>query len=98
MCTLDDFDAEAFDSVAHGFVGGATPNVENQRLPIQISREALPPDVRALGQRLQGSPAAVAAHRGACASSPTRCRTGPTPSTSTRATATAAGSGCRSCA
>ena len=35
---------------AHGFIGGATPNIENQRLPIQISREALPPDVPRWGQ------------------------------------------------
>ena len=45
MWSLDDFVSVDFDSVAHGFVGGATPNIENQRLPIQISREALPPDV-----------------------------------------------------
>jgi gluconate 2-dehydrogenase alpha chain len=45
MWSLDDFIAADFDSVAHEPVGGATPNIENQRLPIQISREALPPDV-----------------------------------------------------
>ena len=45
MWGLDDFVAEGFDSVAHGFVGGFTPNIENQLLPIQISREGLPPDV-----------------------------------------------------
>jgi gluconate 2-dehydrogenase alpha chain len=45
MWGLDDFISVDFDSVAHGFVGGATPNIENQRLPIQISREAFPPDV-----------------------------------------------------
>jgi gluconate 2-dehydrogenase alpha chain len=50
MWSLDDYEAEGFDSVAHGFVGGATPNIENQRLPIQISREALPPDVRSWGR------------------------------------------------
>jgi gluconate 2-dehydrogenase alpha chain len=50
MWGLDDFIAASFDSVAHGFVGGATPNIENQRLPIQISREALPPDVQAWGK------------------------------------------------
>lgn len=50
MWTIDDFVAADFDSAAHGFVGGAAPNIENQRLPIQISREALPPDVRCWGQ------------------------------------------------
>jgi gluconate 2-dehydrogenase alpha chain len=50
MWGLDDFISAEFDSVAHGFVGGATPNIENQRLPIQISREALPPDVRSWGK------------------------------------------------
>lgn len=45
MWSLDDFISTEFDSAAHGFVGGATPNIENQRLPIQISRENLPPDV-----------------------------------------------------
>jgi gluconate 2-dehydrogenase alpha chain len=49
MWSLDDFEAADFDSASHGFIGGATPNVENQRLPIQISREALPPDVRRWG-------------------------------------------------
>ena len=50
MWGLDDFVCEDFGSAAHGFVGGATPNVENQQLPIQISREGLPPDVRAWGK------------------------------------------------
>jgi gluconate 2-dehydrogenase alpha chain len=50
MWGLDDFVAEDFDSAAHGFVGGATPNVENQRLPIQISREGVPPQVRRWGK------------------------------------------------
>jgi gluconate 2-dehydrogenase alpha chain len=50
MWGLDDFVAQDFDSVAHGFVGGATPNVENQRLPIQISREPLPPGVPGWGR------------------------------------------------
>jgi gluconate 2-dehydrogenase alpha chain len=49
MWGLDDFEAPGFDGPAHGFVGGATPSVENQRLPIQIAREALPDDVRAWG-------------------------------------------------
>ncbi|MDP8947839.1 MAG: GMC family oxidoreductase, partial [Actinomycetota bacterium] len=50
MWSLDDFVAADFDSVAHGFVGGATPNIENQQLPIQISREGLPPDVPRWGK------------------------------------------------
>jgi gluconate 2-dehydrogenase alpha chain len=50
MWGLDDFIAADFDSAAHGFVGGATPNIENQRLPIQISREGLPSDVRRWGK------------------------------------------------
>ncbi len=50
MWGLDDFIAENFDSVAHGFVGGATPNIENQQLPIQISREGLPGDVARWGK------------------------------------------------
>lgn len=48
---LDDFVADDFDSVAHGFLGGATLGAENQFLPIQISREALPPDVPRWGTR-----------------------------------------------
>jgi gluconate 2-dehydrogenase alpha chain len=51
MWGLDDFVAADFDSASHGFVGGATPNVENQQLPIQISREGLPPDVPRWGKR-----------------------------------------------
>jgi gluconate 2-dehydrogenase alpha chain len=50
MWSLDDFIAADFDSAAHGFIGGATPNIENQKLPIQISREGLPPDVPSWGQ------------------------------------------------
>jgi gluconate 2-dehydrogenase alpha chain len=50
MWGLDDYIAEDFDSARHGFIGGATPNVENQQLPIQISREGLPPDVRSWGK------------------------------------------------
>ncbi|HEU5430846.1 MAG TPA: GMC family oxidoreductase N-terminal domain-containing protein, partial [Thermomicrobiales bacterium] len=42
---LDDFLTDEFDSYAHGFLGGATLGGENQFLPIQISRKALPPDV-----------------------------------------------------
>jgi gluconate 2-dehydrogenase alpha chain len=47
---LDDFLAESFDSYAHGFLGGSTLGAENQFLPIQISRETLPPDVPHWGQ------------------------------------------------
>lgn len=50
MWSLDDFIAADFDAPAHGFVGGATPNVENQRLPLGVTREALPPDVPAWGK------------------------------------------------
>ena len=47
---LDDFLAESFDSFGHGFLGGSTLGAENQFLPIQISRETLPPDVPRWGQ------------------------------------------------
>lgn len=47
---LDDFLDESFDCGAHGFLGGATLGAENQFLPIQISRETLPPDVPRWGQ------------------------------------------------
>jgi gluconate 2-dehydrogenase alpha chain len=47
---LDDFVAEDFDFVAEGFVGGATLGAEQQFLPLQISRESLPPDVRGWGK------------------------------------------------
>ena len=50
MWGLDDFVSADFDSPSHGFVGGATPNVENQRLPLGVTREALPPDVPAWGK------------------------------------------------
>ena len=50
MWGLDDFMAADFDAPSHGFVGGATPNVENQRLPLGVTREALPPDVPAWGR------------------------------------------------
>jgi gluconate 2-dehydrogenase alpha chain len=47
---LDDFVADGFDPVAAGeFVGGATLGAENQFLPIQISRETLPPGVPGWG-------------------------------------------------
>jgi gluconate 2-dehydrogenase alpha chain len=47
---LDDYVSDSFDSVAHGFVGGATLGAENQFLPIQISREALPSDIQRWGR------------------------------------------------
>ncbi|MEA2585972.1 MAG: gluconate 2-dehydrogenase alpha chain, partial [Thermomicrobiales bacterium] len=47
---LDDYVAESFDPVAEGgFIGGATLGAENQFLPIQISRETLPPGVPSWG-------------------------------------------------
>jgi gluconate 2-dehydrogenase alpha chain len=48
---LDDFVDESFDCGAHGFLGGSTLGAENQFLPIQISRETLPPDVPRWGKR-----------------------------------------------
>jgi gluconate 2-dehydrogenase alpha chain len=47
---LDDFFASGFDSLKHGFVGGATLGAEQQFLPIQISREALPAGVQRWGK------------------------------------------------
>ncbi|HEY0791833.1 MAG TPA: GMC family oxidoreductase [Chthoniobacterales bacterium] len=47
---LDDFFRPEFDPVRHGFIGGATLGAEQQFLPIQISREALPPDVQRWGK------------------------------------------------
>ena len=47
---LDDFLDASFDCGVHGFLGGATLGAENQFLPIQISRENLPPDVPRWGQ------------------------------------------------
>ena len=47
---LDDFLSEQFDFVEHGFIGGATLGAEQQFLPLQISREVLPPDVRLWGK------------------------------------------------
>jgi gluconate 2-dehydrogenase alpha chain len=47
---VDDFVSKDFDSLPNGFVGGATIGVENQFLPIQISREPLPPSVRGWGK------------------------------------------------
>jgi gluconate 2-dehydrogenase alpha chain len=48
---LDDFVAEDFDFVSEGFVGGATLGAEQQFLPLQISRESLPSDVRGWGKQ-----------------------------------------------
>ncbi len=50
MCGVDDFQHEGFDSFAHGFVGGATFNIENQKLPLGIARDPLPPDVQPWGR------------------------------------------------
>ena len=47
---LDDFFSSGFDSLKHGFIGGATLGAEQQFLPIQISREALPTGVRRWGK------------------------------------------------
>jgi gluconate 2-dehydrogenase alpha chain len=47
---IDDFVSAEFDFVKHGFIGGATLGAEQQFLPIQISREALPQDVCAWGK------------------------------------------------
>jgi gluconate 2-dehydrogenase alpha chain len=47
---LDDFLSPDFDSVRHGFIGGATFGAEQQFLPIQISREALAPNVQRWGK------------------------------------------------
>lgn len=49
MMTLDDFNSADFDSVSHGFVGGACLNVENQQLPLQTARDPLPDGVRSWG-------------------------------------------------
>ncbi len=47
---LDDFFSSNFDSFQHGFIGGATLGAEQQFLPIQISREALPGGVQRWGK------------------------------------------------
>lgn len=46
---FDDYVADAFDSVAHGFLGGATLSAEQQLLPLMISRAALPAGIPAWG-------------------------------------------------
>ena len=48
---LDDFLADDYDSYGEGgFVGGATLGVENGLMPIQISRQSLPPDILSWGK------------------------------------------------
>ena len=48
---LDDFLADDYDSYGEGgFVGGATLGVENGLMPIQISRQSLPPGVPRWGK------------------------------------------------
>lgn len=47
---IDDFLAPDVDGGAHGFVGGATLGAENQFLPLQISRESLPPGTPRWGE------------------------------------------------
>ena len=47
---LDDFIDASFDCGSQGFLGGATLGAENQFLPIQISRETLPPNVPRWGK------------------------------------------------
>ena len=47
---LDDFLDVSFDCGSRGFLGGSTLGAENQFLPIQISRETLPPDVPRWGK------------------------------------------------
>jgi gluconate 2-dehydrogenase alpha chain len=46
----DDFVSEKFDSLPHGFIGGSTIGVENQFLPLQISKEPMPDGVRGWGK------------------------------------------------
>ncbi len=46
---LDDYLSTSFETGPHGFIGGATLGAENQFLPIQISRESLPPNVARWG-------------------------------------------------
>jgi gluconate 2-dehydrogenase alpha chain len=49
MCGIDDFQHVDFDSSAHGFVGGATFNIENQKLPLGIARDPVPRGVQPWG-------------------------------------------------
>ena len=91
---IDDFLDASFDCGAHGFLGGATLGAENQFLPIQISRETLPPDVERWGKRDTRSTCAIGSI-GACACSRRHSRTKAIISTSIRIIATAADSACR---
>lgn len=50
---VEDFLSESFDSASLGFVGGASLSVENQQLPLQISRAPLPADVEPWGLSYQ---------------------------------------------
>jgi gluconate 2-dehydrogenase alpha chain len=50
---VEDFLAEDFDAGSLGFVGGASLSVENQQLPLQISRAPLPEDVQPWGRAYQ---------------------------------------------
>jgi gluconate 2-dehydrogenase alpha chain len=47
---IEDLFTDSFDSWQHGFIGGATLGAEQQFLPIQISREALPPGLQSWGR------------------------------------------------
>ena len=71
---IDDFLDASFDCGAHGFLGGATLGAENQFLPIQISRETLPPDVRD-GGRDTRSTCAIGSIGASCACSRRHSRT-----------------------
>jgi len=54
---LDDFLADDYDSYGEsGFVGGATLGVENGLMPIQISRQSLPPDILRWGKGYKDHP------------------------------------------
>lgn len=46
---LEDYLSPDFRSREHGFIGGATLGAEQQALPLQISYEALPDDVKSWG-------------------------------------------------
>jgi gluconate 2-dehydrogenase alpha chain len=47
---LEDFHADGFDSLSHGFLGGASIGTEQGAMPIGVSRTALPPDVPRWGK------------------------------------------------
>lgn len=49
MVTMESYASADFDAYAHGFIGGASPHVENQLLPLQISRTPVPDGVPAWG-------------------------------------------------